>query len=408
MGTSVTLTASAACPDLSPLYHFNVLAPGASTYQLAQDYSTSPTYTWNTTGLAPGAYRFSVWAKGANSSGTFGNSAGRWDAYNNDTLYTLYTLGGCSAVSVSSSPLSTAEVGGNVTLTASASGCANPLYHFGVLAPGASTYQMVQDYSTSPTLSWNTTGLVPGTYRFSVWAKDANSSGAFGNSAGRWDAYNNDTLYTLSGCSTVSVSSSPPSTAEVGGNVTITAAASGCAHPLYHFGVLAPGASAYQLAQDYSTSPTLTWNTTGLVPGTYRFSVWVKDAGSGGAFGNSAGRWDAYNNDTLYTLSSCTAVSVTVSPGSPSARGTTVTVTATASGCTNPVYHFGLLAPGAAAYVMAQAYSASGTYTWNTTGLAPGTYRFSVWAEDAASGGAFGYSGGRWDTYNNNTTYTLN
>jgi hypothetical protein len=57
---------------------------------------------------------------------------------------------------------------------------------------------------------------------------------------------------------------------------------------------------------------------------------------------------------------------------------------------------------------MAQAYSASGTYTWNTTGLAPGTYRFSVWAEDAASGGAFGYSGGRWDTYNNDTTYTLN
>jgi uncharacterized protein (DUF2141 family) len=403
-GTTVTISAQASgCPH--PLYHFSVMAPGATAYQLAQDYSTSPTYTWNTSGLATGTYRFSIWARDTSSAGVYGNSTGRWDAYNNDTLY---TLSGCSAVSVSSSPLSNAEVGGNVTLTATTSGCANPLYHFAVLAPGATTYQMVQDYSTSPTFTWNTTGLAPGAYRFSVWAKDANSPGAFGNSAGRWDAYNNDTLYTLGGCSAVSVSSSPPSTAEVGGNVTLTAAASGCARPLYHFGVMAPGATTYQLAQDYSTSPTFTWNTTGLAPGTYRFSVWAKDAGSGGAFGNSAGRWDAYDNDTLYTLSSCTVVGVRVSPSLPSASGTTVTATAQASGCNNPVYHFGLLAPGATTYTVVQDYSPSATFTWNTTGLAPGTYRFSVWARDAASSGAYGNGSGRWDVYNNNVTVTIN
>ena len=407
VGTSVTLTAAASgCPDPNPLYHFGVLAPGATTYQLAQDYSTSPTYTWNTAGLALGTYRFSVWAKDANSAGAFGNSSGRWDAYNNDTFY---TLSGCSAVSVSTSPLSAAEVGGTVVLTAAASGCPdpNPLYHFSVMAPGATTYQLAQGYSTSPTYTWNTAGLVPGTYRFSVWAKDANSSGAFGNSDGRWDAYNNDTLYTLSGCSAVGVSTSPSSMAEVGGNVTVTATASGCAHPLYHFGVMAPGATTYVLAQDYSTSSTLSWNTSGLAPGTYRFSVWAKDTGSGGAFGNSSGRWDAYNNDTFYTLSSCTAVNVTVSPGSPSAGGTTVTVSATASGCSNPIYHFSLMAPGSTTYILAQDYSASGTYTWNTTGLAPGQYRFSVWAKDAGSGGAYGNSAGRWDTYNNNLTFTI-
>jgi hypothetical protein len=290
-----------------------------------------------------------------------------------------------------------------------ASGCPdpNPLYHFAVLAPGAATYQLAQDYSTSPTYAWNTAGLAPGTYRFSVWARDASSSGAFGNSSGRWDAYNNGTVYTLSGCSGVSVASSPMSTAEVGGTVTITATGSGCGNPLYHFAVMAPGSTTYQLAQDYSTSPSYTWNTSGLAPGAYRFSVWVKDASSGGAFGNSSGRWDAYNNDTLYTLSSCSALSVTVSPGSSSARGTTVTVTAKASGCSSPVYHFALLAPGATNYVVAQDYSAGATYTWNTTSLAAGQYRFSVWARDAASSGASGNSSGRWDTYNNNTTYTL-
>jgi hypothetical protein len=405
-GTAVTISAQASgCPH--PLYHFGLMAPGASTYVLAQDYSTSPTYAWNTTGLVLGTYRFSIWARDTSSTGVYGNGAGRWDAYNNDTFY---TLGGCSAVSVSTAPVSMAEVGGTVTLTAAASGCPSPspLYHFGVMAPRASTYTLAQDYSTSPTFSWNTTGLVPGMYRFSVWVRDANSSGAYGYSGGRWDAYNNDTVYTLSGCSSVRVSTSPPSMAEVGGMVTVTATASGCAHPVYHFGLMAPGATTYVLAQDYSTSPTWSWNTSGLVPGSYRFSVWVKDAGSGGAFGYSGGRWDAYNNDTFYTLSSCTVVNVTVSPGSPSPRGTTVTVTATTSGCTNPLYHFGLMSPGGTTYVLAQDYSASGTYTWNTTSLAPGTYRFSVWAEDAGSGGAFGYSGGRWDTYNNNTTYTLN
>jgi hypothetical protein len=66
-----------------------------------------------------------------------------------------------------------------------------------VLAPGATSYTVVQGNSTSATFTWNTTGLAPGTYRFSVWATDAASSGVYGNSAGRWDAYNNDTVFVL-------------------------------------------------------------------------------------------------------------------------------------------------------------------------------------------------------------------
>jgi hypothetical protein len=46
----------------------------------------------------------------------------------------------------------------------------------------------------------------------------------------------------------------------------------------------------------------LTWNTTGLAPGTYHFSVWVRDTNSAGAQGNQFGTWDAYNNNTVYSL----------------------------------------------------------------------------------------------------------
>jgi len=327
------------------------------------------------------------------------------------TVVRQFTMLGqaCTSLAVSTSPPSPSSMGTTVTVTAQASGCPNPspLYRFALMPPGASSYQQAQAYSTSPTFSWNTAGLVPGSYRFSVWARDANSSGLFGNSDGRWDTYNNDTTYSLTSCSSLSVSVAPPSPLEVGNTVTLTAHANGCSNPVYHFSLMAPGASSYVLVQDYSSSATFTWNTTGLAPGTYRFSVWARDANSSGFFGNSDGRWDTYNNDTTYSLTSCSSLSVTVSPSSPSASGTTVTVTASAAGCSNPVYHFSLMAPGSSSYVLVQNYSSSATLTWNTTGLAPGTYRFSVWARDSTSSGAFGNSDGRWDTYNNNTTFTL-
>jgi hypothetical protein len=87
----------------------------------------------------------------------------------------------------------------------------------------------------------------------------------------------------------------------VGAAVTITATASGCASPSFQFWVLAPGASSWTLAQSYSSSGSFRWDTTGKPPGTYYFSVWVRDAGSAGTSGNSFGTWDAYNS-SQYTL----------------------------------------------------------------------------------------------------------
>jgi hypothetical protein len=156
---------------------------------------------------------------------------------------------------------------------------------------------MVQDYSSSATFSWSTAGLVPGTYRFSVWARDASSGRTY-------DAYNSTLTLTLTTCRSVGVTVSPPSPATIGAAVSLTASAASCpnASPLYQFWVLAPGATAYTVAQAYSPSATFDWSTTGLPPGVYRFSVWVKDADSGGAAGNAAGRWDAYNSTVAYTL----------------------------------------------------------------------------------------------------------
>ncbi len=65
-----------------------MLAPGATLYTLAHGYGPSAVFDWNTTGLAKGTYRITVWVQDAGSTGLSGNNWGRWDAYASN-LYTL-------------------------------------------------------------------------------------------------------------------------------------------------------------------------------------------------------------------------------------------------------------------------------------------------------------------------------
>jgi hypothetical protein len=415
VGTAVTVTGAATgCPNPNPLYQFWTLAPGSSTWQIAQAYSASATFNWATSGKAAGTYGFSVWARDASSAGAFGNSSGRWDAFSSTTY--MLTVSACTAVGLSSSPPSTTTIGTPVTFTASASGCPNPSYQFWMLAPGATSWTLAQAYSTTRTFNWATTGKAAGTYGWSVWARDASSSGTSGNGAGTWDAYSSS-QYTLSTtaavtpCMGVSVTSAPPSTTAVGNPVTFTANASGCPNPSYQFWMLAPGASSWTLTQAYSTTKTFNWVTTGKAAGTYGLSVWVRDASSAGTSGNSAGTWDAYSS-SQYTLTStvnvtpCTGLSVSSSPASTAKVGTPVTFTASGSGCPNPSYQFWTLAPGATSWTLAQAYSTTATFNWVTTGKAAGTYGLSVWTRDASSAGTSSNGSGTWDAYNS-SQYTL-
>jgi hypothetical protein len=177
--------------------------------------------------------------------------------------------------------------------------------------------------------------------------------------------------------------------------VTFTATASGCANPnpRFQFWTQAPGGS-WTVAQPYSTSSTFNWNTTGLPAGTYHYSVWVRDA-------TSASSYDAYFPGTVYTLTStaCTSVTASAAPPSSQTAGMSVTFTGSASGCPNPRYQFFTLAPGGT-WTVAQPYSSSATFNWNTTGLAAGVYRYSVWVRDASSAASY-------DAYFPGATYTL-
>jgi plastocyanin len=269
---------------------------------LAQAYSTTNTFSWNTTGKPAGTYYVSVRVRDASSPGVSANFSGTWDAYN--TISYVLTVNPCTGLSVTSAPSGTASAGTTVIFTATGT-CPNasPVYQFWILAPGATSYTLARAYSTTNTFSWNTAGLVAGTYYISVWVRDANSPGAFSNSNGTWDTYNASTYaLTTTPCASVGVTSSPSGTAAAGTTVTFTATAMGCPHasPLYEFWILTPGGS-WTKVQAYSTTNTFSWVTTGKPAGTYYMSVRVRDAQSTGTSGNFSGTWDAYNSST-YTL----------------------------------------------------------------------------------------------------------
>ncbi|TMF74594.1 MAG: hypothetical protein E6I15_09755 [Chloroflexi bacterium] len=183
-----------------------------------------------------------------------------------------------------------------------------------------------------------------------------------------------------SGCSSVSLSAAPPSSTTAGSPVTLTANATGpsCVSPEYRFWVR-PAAGSWTMLRDYSTTNTFSWTST-TPPGSYFLGVHARTGGSTAPFEVFA--------SIPYTLTStvCTAVTLTAAPASPQMSGTQVTLTASGT-CPspNPRYEFWARWQGYTTWQLLQGYSASATYSWNSTGAGAGTEYFGVWVVDANS-----------------------
>jgi hypothetical protein len=279
------------------------------------------------------------------------------------------------------SPPSPQQPGTTVTFGAVAGGCPSPQYEFWIQAPGGS-WTILQAYGPASSTAWNTTGLATGTYYFDAWAKQS------GSSVGTFEAHlAPNPTYTLQippppPCT--SVTWNPPTPAapqKPGASVTFSAIATGCSNPVYEFWVQAPG-GPWTVFQAYGSAGSASWNTTGLATGTYYFDAHVKQSGSSAS-------WEAHlSPNPTYALQAgppCTSVTWSApSPASPQKAGTPVTFSASASGCPDAIYEFWIQAPGGA-WTILQAYSTSSTATWNTTGLAPGTYNCDVWVKESGS-----------------------
>src|SRR5579884_1085502 len=101
--------------------------------------------------------------------------------------------------------------------------------------------------------------------------------------------------------------------------------------------------------------------------------------------GGAAAGWLAPPLAAMPRSPACTGVSFASSPASPQPTGAQVTLTGSASGCPDPspLYRYWVqTAPNT--YQLIHDWT-TGSATWNTNGLTPGSYWLIVWAKDAQS-----------------------
>ena len=371
VGVTFNLVATAAgCPNLNPKFRFYLRNP-AGVWSIVRDFTTSDTFSWNTSTYKAGTYLIGVWAKDAQSNKSY-------DAYAFGTFTLQFPY--CTFTSLASDVASPQVPSTVVHFTATTSpACSTPLHQWWV-RNAAGVWKIVVPYAVGTTFAWDTTGLPNGTYQIGVWAKQTGSTKSY--DAFAFVTY---TLATVSGtthCQAVNVAASPGSPSDVGTPVTFTATALGCDTPQYRWWIRDTSAN-WTIVQDYPGTNQYPWSTASRPAGTYLVGVWVRQSGSASAY-------EAYSFIT-FTLqvpaasAPCTSVGISPDMTSPQDPGATVTFTGAALGCATPNYQFFVAPPPSGIFGIVQPFSGTDTFAWNTTGLAPGPYQIGVWAKNVGS-----------------------
>jgi len=263
--------------------------------------------------------------------------------------------------------------GSTVTFTASSNGCSNPEYRYYVQAPGA-PWKLARDYGPA-TFQWNTTGLATGTYNVDVWVHQKGSGTPY-------EAYSlmPFVLANPLACTGTTLTSNKASPQQTGTVITMTAATTVCPQPSYRFYIKRPNGIWY-LMRDYGAA-TWAWNSAGEAPGTYLVNAWVRQSGTQAAYEDFH-----YLTFVLSPAAACANATLTSDKASPQALGTVVTFTATATGCSEPVFLFYIRRPNGTWYI-ARNYGAS-TFAWNTAGQTAGAYSVDVWIRQNGSGASY-------------------
>jgi hypothetical protein len=165
-------------------------------------------------------------------------------------------------------------------------------------------------------------------------------------------------------------------TQEVGSSITFIATSAGCPNPMFAYWIQFSNGLWYKW-RGFDTNPTWTLSTTNFAPGTYTIHVWANQAG------HQTARLETMASSTL-TLTGCTSASIL--PTSTSApAGTPVDFTAGSSGCSNATYEYWVQMLDGKWYLKRTFGDAD--WTWDTSGLRPGTYTVHVWANQTGGYG---------------------
>jgi len=263
-------------------------------------------------------------------------------------------------------------IGSSIKFTAAGSGGSGD-YEYKFWLKTGGIWSTVQVYSTTDTWTWNTMGESAGTYGVQVYIRKVGSKA-------KYEAIK--TLsYVLVYPPTAGATLSPDLASPLligNNNITFTAGGvGGSGNYEYRFWLKTGG--VWSPTGAYSTTDTWTWNTLGVPAGTYGVQVYVRNAGS-------SAKSEAVKNLSYVLVPSTPATGATLSPdhASPQTAGTDVTFTAGGVGGSGS-YEYKFWVKAAGVWTPMQGYSATETWTWDTTGLTPGSYRVQVYVRNVGS-----------------------
>jgi YD repeat-containing protein len=146
----------------------------------------------------------------------------------------------------------------------------------------------------------------------------------------------------------------------------------------YKFTVLDPNNNIFFQSPGYSTANSVGIDNTVTLYGNYTAHVYARSSGS--SLDNEATATVVYN-----LIEPVATVSITAAPVSPQVLGTAVVFTASANGGAAPAQYRFRIRDAGGAVVSSQAYGNPTNYSWNTAGLAAGSYTAEVCARSNGS-----------------------
>lgn len=359
-GDPVQLTDSAACPAGSlPLYTYFTRPAGAGTWTLQAAW-IGPSWSWPTSGLAPGTYDVLVWV-----------SDGPYTIPQEQVVVSvvIQSLAPCSA-DIASAPTDVLQ--GAPVAVAATSTCpsgSGPLYSYFVSGPGGGSW-ILQAAWIGPNWTWSTVGLSPGTYQVLVWVSDGPYSVPQAQNATTVIIEPHVT------CSAVSVDAPTVATEGLAVAISATSTCPAGATPLYSYFVMGPGGGGWTLEAAWIGN-SWSWSTVGLPDGVYQVLVWVSD----GPYTTPQAQGSA--TVSVFTQRPCTSVTAQVSPATAAAsQPATVSAVGTCPVDTQPLYSYFTGTSPTGPWSLRAAWVGP-DWTWNTSGLSNGTYYVTVWVSGA-------------------------
>tara|TARA_B100000609_G_C17212935_1_gene434849 strand:+ start:596 stop:2665 length:2070 start_codon:yes stop_codon:yes gene_type:complete len=272
-GVTVSLTASATCKNGAAAEYKFYQRGADGKWIVAQDWSDDMSFDWDTSSASTGDYLFQVWTR----------RKGETISYEGTSSSLPFEITGgtirCNDVSVVFDPTSPQEVGENIELTflASCTGTATPEFKVYLKQPSGE-WSLERDWNTSTQFAWDTSTFAAGDYAFQIWVRRKNSTAAY-EGASTLLAYK--LTSSVPNCTSPTVQAEPNSPQPQGVQVVFEADAPCVAGGIatYKFYVRDP-AGNWTLAQDWSTSATLNWDTSNAQLGSYLVQVWSRADGS--------------------------------------------------------------------------------------------------------------------------------